>query len=184
MDCVDCGCVTMADPNSESTEPIAAHAISLEYPDGTAYHVWTGFEPLTVGGITYAAVGPNIVSVGTQTSEVGGQGRMSLTLSAIEPEHRAKFLQDPGNVLVTLRLLCSTDGGQTWQIIPRWHRGELSRPQLQSGAYTIEISPYRDTLDRGYDENWSDENQQHDHPGDRGLEHILSLSDGSDIRWP
>lgn len=163
---------------------IAAHAISLEYPDDTAFHVWTGFDDITLGGITYTAVGPNIISIGVATTEISGQGGMTISLSAIDPEHRVKFLQDPGRVLVTLRLLYSSDGGVTWQFIPRFHRGELSRPQLQGGTYTIEISPYRDTLDRGFDQNWSHENQQQEYPGDLGFEHLTTLTDGVDIRWP
>jgi len=164
--------------------PIAAYAISLEYPDSTAFHVWTGFADLTVGGITYTAVGPDVVSVDPVRAGISGQGRMKLTLSAIQAEHRIKFLQDPGLVMVTVRLLHSDNGGQSWTVLPRFHRGELSRPELNGGQYSIEISPYRDTIDRGYEQNWSDANQQKEFPGDRGLEHLKSLTDGIDLRWP
>ena len=150
----------------------------------TAYHVWTGLGDLTIGGITYTGVGPGIIDIGSQTVDVGSQGRMAITLTSIDAEHRLKFLQDPGRVTVTLRLMHSRNGGVDWILLPRFHRGELSRPQLQGGSYTIEISPYRDTLDRGYETNWSHENQQKSHPGDLGFSHLASLTDGSDIRWP
>ena len=168
----------------EPDSDLAAYTISLEYPDETAYHVWTGFGDLSLGGIDYVGVGPDVISIGTQTAALTGQGRMSITLSAIEAEHRAKFLQDPGKVTVTVRILYSTNGGQSWAMLNRFHRGELSRPQLQGGNYTIEISPYRDTLDRGYEQSWSDELQKQVYPGDRGFEHLQRLSEGVDIRWP
>jgi len=161
-----------------------AFGISAEYPDATSYHVWTGHSDLTVGGITYTAVGPNVLQVGSQQTSLNGQARMTLVLSSIEPEHRNLFLQDPGRVRVTVRMLYSTDGGATWNAIRRYHTGYLSRPQLRGGEYALEISVYRDELNRGFDENWSNENQQRDYPGDLGLEHLAVLASGLDIRWP
>ena len=171
-------------PQFVSDAALAAYAISLEYPDDTAFHIWTGFDDLTLGGISYTAVGPDVIEVGAAQAAATGQGRMAVTLSAVQPEHRVKFLQDPGLVMVTVRLLYSADGGATWIAMPRFHRGELSRPQLQGGKYSIEISPYRDTLDRGYEQNWSDANQQKDYPDDLGFQHLKSLTDGIDLRWP
>jgi len=161
-----------------------AFGISAQYPDGTAYHVWTGNTDLTVGGITYTGVGPDVLQVGTQQASLTGQGRMSIVLSSISVEHRNLFLQDPGRVRITVRMLYSTNHGIEWRAIAREHSGYLSRPQLQGGQYTVEIAVYRDELNRGFDENWSDAAQRRDYPGDLGLEHLKVLSSGLDIRWP
>lgn len=173
-------------------ETLFGFGISAEYPDdpdapddANTYHVWTGYADLTVGGITYTAVGPDVLEVGSQRASLQGQGRMSIVLSAIEVEHRNLFLQDPGRVRITLRMLYSTDGGVNWRVIPRSHSGYLSRPQLEGGRYTLEIAVYRDETNRGFSENWSDASQQSDFPGDRGLEHMATLAaPGLDIRWP
>ena len=161
-----------------------AFGISAEYPDGTSYHVSTLHDDLTVGGITYTAVGPDVLQIGSQQTSLNGQARMTLALSSIEPAHRSLFLQDPGRVRITVRMLYSVDGGATWQVINRFHTGYLSRPQLRGGEYAVEISIYRDELNRGFDESWSNENQERDFPGDKGLEHLAVLSSGLDIRWP
>jgi len=171
-------------PFQAADETLFAFGISAEYPDATAYHVWTGNADLTVGGITYTAVGPDVLQIGSQQTSLTGQSRMSISLSAISAEHRNLFLQDPGRVRITVRMLYSKNGGVTWNVIPRYHSGYLSRPQLQGGQYTIEISVYRDELNRGFEENWSDADQQRDYPGDLGFEHLKTLASGLDIRWP
>ena len=159
-------------PSFSPDEAVFAFAFSAEYPDGTAIHTWTGIGDVTVGGINYVGVGPDVVQIGEQAASLTGQGRMTVTLSAIDPDHRNLFLQDPGRVKITVRTLYSNNGGQTWLAIPRFHRGLLSRPQLQGGQYSVEVSTYRDTLNRGFEDNWSDENQQRDYPGDLGFEHL------------
>jgi len=169
---------------------VCAFGFSAEYPpttetpDGTRFDVWTGFEELTLGGITYSAVGPKVIEVGAAEASITSQGRMSITLSAIDTEFRQMFLQDPGSVTVTARLFYSSDGGNAWQMLPRIVRGQLSRPQLSQGRYTIEISPYRDTIDRGYELTWSDDNQRRETPGDRGLEHLSAMRQIRTLRWP
>jgi len=165
-------------------EPLAAFAVSVEYPDGESIDVWSGLDDLELGGTLYTAAGPDVLSIGTTATALNGQNRMTLSLSAIDDSNRAMFLQAPGKVLVTVRFLFSTNKGRSWQALDRYTRGELTRPQLSGGTYTIEISPYSDTLDRGEEASWSNENQERDFPGDKGLEHLRSLSSGQDIRWP
>jgi len=164
---------------------ILAHALSATYPDGTVIAAWTGLGDITLGGTTYTAVGPNLVRVEAfQNSLTSGQGSLRVVLSAVSPEHLSLFITDPGQVMVTVKFLVSTDGGQNFVELPRSVTGELSRPTLQGGQYSIEVASYIDSLDRGYEQVWSQESQERDYPGDLGLEHLRSLSAGVDIRWP
>lgn len=165
---------------------LGANTISAEYPDGTEFHVWTGIGDVTVGGITYTGVGPDVIDIGEHQVGLTGQNRMTISLSDIDPEYRNLFLQDPGRVWVTIKLIYSDDGGNTWVEIPRYIRGVAGRSQLQGGRYSVEVSTYTDTLDRGYEQVWSDESQQEVYPGDLGFAHLRTLSSGGgiDIRWP
>lgn len=171
-----------------SDEAICHLTISAEYPTGDPpVHAWTGIGDLVLGGITYTGVGPEIVSVEIGQASEKEDARLQVTLTGLDTaEVRQAFYEFRGRVVVTVRLVYSEDGGTTWLEVPRFFRGLYSRPRITSNLITFEVATYREELDRGYETNWSDSNQQADFPGDRFFEHLIPISEGGDlkIRWP
>ena len=171
-------------PPFVAEDALAGFTFHAQYPDGSVISCWTGIGDLAVGGQTFPGIGPDIVQISSTVATGTSAGRMTISITDIDPAHRNEFLQDPGLVVVTVRLVYSDDGGVTWQNVARFFRGVISRPQLSGGIYTVEISTYQDELDRGYELTWSDEEQQTAYSGDKGFEHLKTIDDGVDFRWP
>ena len=155
--------------------------------DDQSLLVWTGAGELTLAGKTYVGVG-GLASVSPVAAEAGEpERRVAITLSAILPADRRLWLQDVGPKRVTLRQVYGrddADGNTVWRLVPRAYRGRLSAPRLQGGEYTIEIVSRIEDIDRGVPFFWSSSSQQRRHPGDLGFEHLETIGDGVEIRWP
>ena len=169
-------------PDFIAEDAIGHLTVSAEYPSDPPIHVWTGIDDLMLGGVTYAGIGPDVVDIRIGKSSEKEDARLQVTLARINtPELRRAFQEFSGRVVVTVRFVYSEDGGNTWLSVPRFFRGLYSRPTLRNDTAT-----YRENLDRGYEQNWSDSSQQAEYPGDRGFEHLLRIAEGADltIRWP
>lgn len=162
-------------------------AVSAEYPSDPPIHAWTGIGELTLNGITYTGMSPDLISVRLGQATEKEDARLQVTLTGINtPDLRRAFYEFHGRVVVTVRLVYSTDGGVTWLEVPRFYRGLYSRPRLTSDTLTFEVATYRENLDRGYEQTWSDSNQQAEYTGDLFFRHLVRISEGADltIRWP
>lgn len=174
-------------PSFISDDVLAHLTISAEYPDDPPVHAWTGIGPLSLGGITYVGIGPEVVNVSIGQATEKEDARLQVTLTGLDtPVVRRAFYEFRGRVIVTVRLIYSEDGGTTWLEVPRYFRGLYSRPRITSNQITFEIAVYREQLDRGYETNWSDANQRVAYPGDLFFSHLVPISEGADlsIRWP
>lgn len=168
-----------------TSELIGHWLVDVEYPDGDAYHVWTGPGDLVLDATTYTAVLPSLLSIGAMSSsERSEDERISIAFAITDPTLRSAFLQDPGVVRLRLRIAYTEDDGGSWDVVPRSVRGFLSAPVLEGGQYQCELVTIAGDIDRGRPQYWSDSDQQQRHEGDRGFEHLARLSDGEDIRWP
>lgn len=162
-------------------------AISADYPSDPSVNAWTGLGDLELGDVTYMGIGPEVVSVKIGQAAEKEDARLSVTLVGLsDAEVRRAFYEFRGRVIVTVRLVYSTDGGNTWVEVPRLFRGLYSRPQITSNQITFEVATYREELDRGYELVWSDSNQRAEYPGDRCFEHLVPIAEGRSLssRWP
>ena len=174
-------------PDFIADDAVGHLTISAEYPSDPAIHTWTGIGDLLLGGVTYTGIGPEVVSIRIGTASEKEDARLQVTLAGINtPEYRRAFQEFSGRVVITVRFVYSEDGGKTWLTVPRFFRGLYSRPELRNDTVSFEVATYRENLDRGYEQNWSDSSQQAEYPGDRGLEHLVRIAEGADltIRWP
>ena len=166
-------------------QTLVNYLFDVIYSSGTNLFLWTGNFDLVFNQITYNAMPAEILSIGEQTaSEQIQDNRIPVSLIIKEPSQRAAFLQDPGVVELTLRLVYSNDGGKTWSLIPRSVRGFLSNPVLEGDRYSFEVVQSAGDIDRGRPQYWSFTDQYNRRNGDRAFEHLQRLSDGEDVRWP
>jgi len=164
-------------------------AVSAEYPnEGDApVHVWTGTGDLLLNGTTYTGVGPDVLEIQVGQATEREDARLQITMAGLDtPELKRAFYEFRGRVVVSVRFVYSTDGGNTWLEVPRFFRGFYSRPQLVADQLSFEVATYQEQLDRGYERNWSARSQEAEYPGDLGFEHLVSISEGADLmtRWP
>ena len=153
-------------------------------PAPEVFRLWTGLGPLTWAGEQYEGLG-ELLSVGLMESSMGeAEQRLTISISGIRPDLRARMLDDPGPVRVEVQLLVSQDGGSTWTLIPRRFRGVLQNPSLVEEVYSFDVVPRIIDTDRGRVQYWSHEDQQSRHPGDTGFRDLRQITDGVDLRWP
>ena len=163
--------------------------LSLTYPQGftdlnidTQYDFWTGHGDLVLGSTTYMSTKDliNIEGVEHRLSEAAARPRV--TFSGVNPKLRTLLLHDPGRVEVTIGAV--RWDGNNWVKIPRVVRGLLTDPVMQGLMYTFEVTPEKLDVDRGDVAYWTDEDHRRRHPNDGIFQHVRTLSDGVDIRWP
>lgn len=165
---------------------IAHYCLSAEYHDRTKYAGWTGVGTLTIGSDTWQDVGgPSVIQVSGMDADGAQSDRpVQIILGAIDPLDRARFLSDPGLVRVTLQIVVSDNGGATWRLVPRAHRGWLANARLVNAGYQFEIAPRAADIDRGRPVEWSDDAQQARHAGDLFFGHRQTFAGGFETRWP
>ena len=163
--------------------------LELTYPQGftdlsldTEYKFWTGRGELTLSGDTYMSTNDliSIEGVESRLSEIAARPRV--TFSAVNAELRTLLLHDPGRVDVLIAAV--RWDGTKWVKMPRQVRGILTDPIMRGHLYTFEVTPESLDVDRGEVRYWTDEDHRRRHPTDGIFQHVRTLSDGVDIKWP
>ncbi len=191
--------------------PWVQNLVELAYPGG-ATRLWTGRGELSfapddgdAGGDArkVAWTGGAALGIGEHERVSGRpERRMSLALSGVPRERRARFMQDPGPIEVTVRWVYSPDLGESWHEVPgARYRGRLSGGSLQDGTLAVELETLLGDVERGRPRRWSHEDQQRRSPArevaagdggakrtvpaDLGLEHMRALArQGVETAWP
>ena len=171
-------------------EDIISHwLLSLRYPQGftnlnipTEYDFWTGPGELTIGTVTYTSSGDLMQIEGVETRLSEAASRPRVTISGVNDSTRPLLLHDPGRVEVTIGAV--RWNGTGWVKMPREVQGLLSDPVMQGLLYTFEVTPETLDVDRGEVMYWTDEDHRRRHEGDGIFQHVRTLADGIDIRWP
>lgn len=167
------------------THEVMGHwTITAEYADGTRLDKWTGAGDLPLNGVEYEGVGDVLSISGMVSTGTNEDARTVVTLNGIPDDARVLFLRDPGVCDITLQLIESRDGGNSWNVVPRTIQGRLSNPTLQGGRYQFTLATPISTVDRGRPRPWSDEAQRKLYSGDQGLEYLSVYEDGVEINWP
>ena len=159
---------------------------SLIYPDGERYDRWTGEGSITVLGITYTSLPPNIIDISGMVDTSGAEdNRVKINLSAVDPETRVRLLGDPGIVEVIVGKVTS-DNGTSWQLIPRSKRGYIANAQMAGGIYSFEVATGVADYLRGNPEAWSHIAQVNRTTGvtDNFFQHLRRLELGVSHTWP
>ena len=163
--------------------------LQLNYPPGftdlnldTEYKFWTGHGDLTLGSDMYISTRDLITIEGVESRLSEASARPRVTFSGVEPKLRTLLLHDPGRVDVIIGAV--QWDGKKWVKIPRQVRGILTDPVMQGLMYTFEVTPEKLDVDRGDISYWTDEDHRRRHPNDRVFQHVRTISDGIDIRWP
>ena len=165
------------------------YLLELHYPPGFTdlnldldYFFWTGNGDLALSSTTYKST-QNLVSIeGVETRLNETSARPRVTFSGVETHIRTLFLHDPGRVDVTLGAV--RWDGKKWVRMPRQVKGLLTDPVLSGLLYTFEITPEILDVDRGEVFYWTDEDHRRRHPNDGIFQHVRTLADGVDLRWP
>ena len=165
--------------------------LSLQYPPGftdlnldRTYNFWTGVGELTIGGVKYSSTN-NLVQIDgveSRLNEVNARPRV--TFSGVDANLRTLLVHDPGRVDVTLGAVRWNEDTGKWVTLPRVVRGLLTDPVMQGLLYTFEITPEQLDVDRGDVFYWTDEDHRRRNTGDGIFQHVRTLADGIDIRWP
>ena len=165
------------------------YLLELHYPDGFTdlnldkdYYLWTGRGELTIGSTVYQTTNDlvNIEGVETRLNETSARPRV--TFSGIPTDIRTLFVHDPGRVDVILGAV--RWDGKKWVRMPRQVKGLLTDPVLSGHLYTFEITPEVMDVDRGEVRYWTDEDHRRRYPNDGIFQHVRTISDGVDLRWP
>lgn len=172
-------------PDIVSPTAICHLLVTADYVNDPSIRVWTGQGELELGGVTYTGIGTEVISVRIGQATEKEDARLQVTLAGLtDTETRMAFYEFRGRVVVTVTLVYSNDGGETWLPLPRRFTGLYSRPQIENDTVSFEVATYREELDRGYELEWSDENQRRDFPGDAFFAHLEVISDGVNLSWP
>ena len=168
---------------------ISQWLLTLDYPQGfsqlglkTHYDFWTGSEDIDIGTVTYMSTRDLIQIDGVESRLSETTARPRITFSGVDTNLRPLFLSDPGRVDVTIGAV--RWDGASWVKMPRQVKGLLTDPVMQGMLYTFEVTPLVLDVDRGDVEYWTDEDHRRRHPGDGIFQHVRTLSDGIEIRWP
>ena len=163
--------------------------LELTYPPGftdlnldTQYFFWTGHGELVIGSTTYKSTKDLINIEGVESRLSDAAARPRVTFSGVDAKLRTLLLHDPGRVDVKIGAV--RWDGKKWVQMPRVVRGLLTDPVMQGLMYTFEVTPEKLDVDRGDVEYWTDEDHRRRHPNDGIFQHVRTLSDGLDIRWP
>ena len=174
-------------PDFDSDTTLGALTISAEYPSDPPIYAWTGAGDLVLDGITYTGMGPDVMEVSIGQASEKEDARLQVKLTGlVTPELRDSFYEFKGRVIVTVQFVYSNDGGETWLTVPRRYRGLYSRPVFVADALSFEVATYREELDRGYEQVFSDKSQQAETLGDLFFSHLTRIAEGAELmtRWP
>ena len=139
---------------------------------------------ITVGGDVYEggkAVGISPI----EETEGTPDNRASVSLALVSAADLARYGVDPGPIPIEIGFAQSGDAGATWTKLTKRHAGRASLPNLEGRELSIEIETLRGDVDRGGELVWSDESQQAEFPGDRGMEYNRAIAAGDvEVAWP
>ena len=163
--------------------------LELHYPPGFTdlnldrdYHFWTGQGDLSLNAQLYKSTRGLIQIDGVESRLSEASARPRVTFSGVNEELRTLLIHDPGRVDVFIGAV--RWNGTKWIQMPRVVRGLLTDPVMQGLLYTFEVTPDRLDVDRGDVHYWTDEDHRRRHPNDGIFQHIRTLSDGVEIKWP
>ena len=168
---------------------ISEWLLELHYPPGFTdlnldrnYYFWTGQGNLVLGSNTYMSTN-NLVQIdGVESRLSQASARPRISFSGVDINIRTLLLHDPGRVDVVIGAV--RWNGNKWVQMPRIVRGLLTNPVMQGQLYTFEVTPVELDVDRGDVHYWTDEDHRRRHPNDGIFQHIRTLSDGVEIKWP
>ena len=168
---------------------ISEWLLELHYPPGFTdlsldrdYYFWTGPEDLVIGTTRYKPTNDLIHIDGVEARLSEAEARPRVVFSGVDENLRTLLVHDPGRVDVLLGAVRWTGSG--WVKMPRQVRGLLTDPIMQGQLYTFEVTPDKLDVDRGNVIFWTDEDHRRRHPNDGVFQHIRTLSDGVEIKWP
>jgi hypothetical protein len=154
-----------------------------EFLSGTVY-LWTGIGDFVWDGHTWIGAG-NLLAMSEirQSSNVQADG-IRVQLNGISPTLMSLAIGQarqgrPGSVyLALLNAAGQLSIGTQPQLI---FRGRLDVPEVNysgdSASITITYESRLVDMRRARERRWTHEDQQIDHPGDRGFEYVASLQD-------
>ena len=149
----------------------------------TPIRKWTGGFDLTYGGEVYTGVQVTGVGDGGGSGLRGNELRMGVRLG-IRPSERPTFLRSVGAPPVTVLIVYSGDGGQTWDLVDTI-RGRVGNPLLRGLVYSFTVEPRTPIFDQGRIGLWSHPDRQRRNRNDFGMRMMASLTNaGEVIGWP
>ena len=168
---------------------ISEWLLELHYPPGftdlsldTDYYFWTGPGDLVIGTVRYKSTNDLIHIDGVESRFSEAEARPRVTFSGVDEKIRTLLVHDPGRVDVVIGAV--RWNGTKWIKMPRQVRGLLSDPVMQGQLYTFEVTPDKLDVDRGDVKYWTDEDHRRRYPNDGVFQHIRTLSDGVELKWP
>ena len=183
----------MTDIHSEWT-------LELHYPPGFTdlslardYYFWTGRKglpgtnvdgtgALTIGSQKYISTNDLVQISGVESRLTEAAARPKVAFTGVNDTLRTLLVHDPGRVDVVIGAVRWDD--PMWVAMPRQVKGLLTDPVLQGLIYTFEVTPETLDVDRGEVRFWTDEDHRRRNPGDGIFQHVRTIADGIDIRWP
>ena len=165
--------------------------LELHYPAGFTtlnldrdYYFWTGPGELIIGSTTYSPTNDLVSIDGVESRLNEASARPRVTFSGVTTELRTLLVHDPGRVDVVIGAVRWDGDKSQWVRLPRQVRGLLTDPVMSDLLYTFEVTPEQLDVDRGEVMYWTDEDHRRRHPDDGIFQHVRTLADGVDLRWP
>ena len=139
---------------------------------------------IRIGGDVY--VGGKAIGISPiEETEGTPDNRASVSFALVSAADLARYGVDPGPIPIEIGFAQSGDSGATWTKLTKRHVGRASLPSLEGRELSIEIETLRGDVDRGGELVWSDESQQAEFPGDRGMEYNRAIAAGDvEVAWP
>ena len=174
--------------------------LELHYPAGFTdlsldrdYYFWTGKKglpganvndegELSLNSNTYISTRDLIQISGVESRLTEAAARPQVVFSGVNDRLRTLLLHDPGRVNVIIGAVRWDD--PMWVKMPRQVKGLLTDPVMQGLTYTFEVTPQKLDIDRGEVRFWTDEDHRRRNPGDGIFQHVRTIADGIDIKWP
>lgn len=168
-----------------------AHLLYLDYPSGAVFvndrtfpiwYAWDGGPPTLFNGIG------NWGSMG-QVQEVVERRvqRLSLGLSGIDKALLAKHLSE--DYMGRRGLVWELALDEDWQAIGepvKLFKGRIANQSVKLGytaSIAVTLASVEEDWERVRERYYTDEDQQGEYPGDRGLEHVARFAQGRPILW-
>lgn len=178
-----------ADTEEAESEALWFHAlIRVDMSETEILRLWTGLEDLEFdeAGSTNTWLGAGqAIEIGNMSSHtIASDDKLILTFNALTEEYRNRWLVPVGPKPIEVRTIASDDYGISWTILPQVKKGLLSNPVYEDGVYRIQVVHPFEIRQSLKPLNWSHEDQQARHPGDRGLEYMRRIANGVEAKWP
>ena len=172
--------------SSGRTRPF--YAIELLYPQ--PLRVWTGYGEFTISGQIYTGLG-NLINISAieETGETKATG-LSISLSGLDGSVVASALQETqqgvqanlkfGLLETTANALAIVD--DPYEIFSGFVDTVAISDEGDASTITFELESKLISLERPLDFRYTDQDQKHFFPNDKGLEFVDDLQD-KEIKW-